>query len=165
MKQSVSDGPFTDSVREAALQQNTLLVAGEVKTALLLTAEELHTMKTEEVNDVLVACRSGDPKCRIAKAKGVLLEDVLNMAGIKEADHNAPNRMCIVVTAHDNYRVVFSWHEIFNTRIGDGVLVLLERNGQPIDVEQGPFVLISAMDYLTGGRYVKKLKSIEVVSL
>lgn len=52
-----------------------------------------------------------------------------------------------------------------NIRVGDGVVILLERNGQPINVEQEPFVLISAMDYLTGGRYAKKLKSIEVVSL
>jgi len=71
--------------------------------------------------------------------------------------------MFIVASAYDGYKVVFSWQEIFNTAVGGGVMILLERDGKPLDGEQGQLELISAEDYFAGSRYVKGLKNIEVV--
>ncbi len=146
--------------------QDGLAVTGQVVEPLTLTVAELQLIKNEAMDNVLVACMDGDPKGRINRAKGVLLEDILKMAGgIKTPDHNAPNRTFVVVSGRDGYRTVFSWHEIFNTPVGDGVVVLLEKDGQPIEDDNGPLILVSAMDYLMGGRYVKRLSSIEVVML
>jgi len=58
---------------------------------------------------------------------------------------------------------VFSWQEIFNTAVGGGVMVVLERGGKPLDGDRGQLELISAEDYFTGSRYVRGLKDIEVV--
>ena len=42
-------------------------------------------------------------------------------------------------------------------------MILLEKDGEPLDKTQGCFDLISELDYFTGSRYVKGLRNIEVV--
>jgi hypothetical protein len=59
--------------------------------------------------------------------------------------------------------VVFSWQEIFNTAVGGGVMLLLERDGKPLRAESGGLELISTEDYFTGSRCVKGLENIELV--
>lgn len=71
--------------------------------------------------------------------------------------------MFIVFSAKDAYKVIFSWQEISNTAVGRGVVILLERDGKPLDWERDERELISAEDYFTGSRYVKGLKNIDVV--
>ena len=93
----------------------------------------------------------------------MLLEKILGMADVIKAEHNDTKKMFIVVSAHDGYKTVFSWQEIFNTAVGGGVMVLLERDGKPLDGDRGKLELISAEDYFTGSRYVRGLKDIEVV--
>jgi uncharacterized protein (DUF4213/DUF364 family) len=145
------------------LRRNKLLVTGRVTTPLELGMEELRSMETEEIADLGIICGEGDPKGRIRNCKGVLLEKILDMADVIKAEHNDTKKMFIVVSAHDGYKTVFSWQEIFNTAVGGGIMVLLERDGKPLDGERGELELISKEDYFTGSRYVRGLKDIEVV--
>ncbi len=50
------------------------------------------------------------------------------------------------ISAHDGYKTVFSWQEIFSTAVGGGVMVLLERDGEPLDRDKGQLELISTED-------------------
>ena len=67
-----------------------------------------------------------------------------------------------IASASDGYKVVFSWSELFNSPIGDGVLVMFEKDGNPIGDEEGRLALISTKDIRTGSRHVKWLNDIEV---
>jgi DMSO/TMAO reductase YedYZ molybdopterin-dependent catalytic subunit len=147
---------------QADLRYNKLVVTGRVTRPLVLGMEELRAMDTEEIEDLFIICGDGDPKGSIRNCKGVLLENIIRMADVIKEEHNDTKKMFIVVSAHDGYKVVFSWQEIFNTAVGGGVMILLERDGKPLDGEQGQLELISAEDYFAGSRYVKGLKNIEV---
>lgn len=149
--------------QQSDLGYNKLFVTGRVTRPLVLGMEILRSMDTEEIADLLIICGDGDPKGNIRNCKGVLLENVIRMADVIKEEDNDTKKMFIVVSAHDGYKVVFSWQEIFNTAVGGGVMILLERDGKPLDGEQGQLELISAEDYFTGSRYVKGLKNIEVV--
>jgi hypothetical protein len=142
---------------------NKLRVTGRVSRPLELGMEELCTMETEEIADLGIICGDGDPKGRIRDCKGILLEKILGMADVIKAEHNDTKKMFIVVSAHDGYKTVFSWQEMFNTVVGGGVMVLPERDGKPLAGEKGQLELISPEDYFTGSRYVRGLESIEVV--
>jgi len=142
---------------------NKLRVTGRVAKPLELGMDELRTMETEEIADLGIICGDGDPKGCIRNCRGVLLEKILDMAHVVKAEHNDTKKMFIVVSAHDGYKTVFSWQEIFNTVVGGGVMILLERDGKPLDGEKGELELISAEDYFSGARYVRRLKEIEVV--
>ncbi|MBF0509289.1 MAG: molybdopterin-dependent oxidoreductase [Deltaproteobacteria bacterium] len=144
-------------------KDEVLRVTGRVTTDLVLRREELAAMETEEQKNLLIICGSGTPKERIKSCRGVLLEKVLEKAPILKEAHNDTKKMFIVATASDGHKVVFSWQEIFNTSVGDGVMILTEKNGRPLDAENGWFDLLSAEDYFTGSRYVKGLRTIEVL--
>ena len=70
--------------------------------------------------------------------------------------------MAVLAIASDGYTVVFSWSEIFNSPVGDGILVFFEKDGVPLGDDEGRIALISAKDIRTGPRHVKWLQSIEV---
>ena len=122
-------------------------------------------MDTTEENNLLHACGSGEPKGRIKSCRGILLTDIINKVNVKIADHNDTKKMYIVASSSDGYAAVFSWQELFNTPIGEGVLVILERDNVKIYEEHGGVDLFSAKDFLTGPRYVKQLSSIKVLML
>ena len=94
--------------------------------------------------------------------RGVLLENVIRRAEVLKDGDNDTKKMFIVASAADGYKVVFSWQEIFNTPIGGGVMILIERDGKALCTEQGGLELISTEDYFTGSRYVKGLINIEL---
>ena len=58
--------------------------------------------------------------------------------------------------------MVFSWNEIFNSKNGEGIYVLIEHDGKPASGLDDRIALISSSDIATGRRYVKWLKKIIV---
>lgn len=137
----------------------SLRIIGRVRQPLILSIDELCRMETEEARDIALNCGEGDPVGRIESCRGVLLENVIGKAAVVREDHNDTKKMFLVATATDGYKAVFSWQEIFNTPIGGGVLVLIEKNGKPL----GGLELISLQDYFSGPRYVRNLETIEVL--
>lgn len=152
------DGPGNDAGGTTAIR-----ITGHVRQPLVIPLAELGRMETEEVTDLPIFCSSGTPKGTIARCRGVLLENLIRKADVIKAEDNDTKRMFIVVSADDGYKVVFSWQEIFNTPVGGGVMILIEKEGRCLCREGGRPELLSAEDYYTGARYVKRLKTIEVV--
>lgn len=144
-------------------EAGALCVTGRVRQPLALSMKELCSMDTEEIQDIPIICGTGTPEGRIESCRGVLLENIIRKAEVIKEDHNDTKKMFIVASATDGYKVVFSWQEIFNTIVGGGVMILIERDGKQLSAEDGGLELISAEDYFTGSRYVKGLKNIEVI--
>lgn len=86
----------------------------------------------------------------------------LNTAPSEAPDHNSVKRTYVLATARDDYTVMFSWSELYNSSVGPGVFVLLHRDGRELPDTEGPLALISREDLKTGPRHVRCLKSIEV---
>jgi hypothetical protein len=141
--------------------EGAVRISGRVKEPVVLSVRDLRTLETEVLEDLFVICGSGDPKGSIGSCRGVLLENAIRQAEVLKEEHNDTKKMFLVASSDDGYKVVFSWQEIFNTSVGGGIMVLLEKDGKPL--EQGRVDLISAQDYFMGSRYVKKLTNIEVV--
>jgi SAM-dependent methyltransferase len=144
-------------------ESKAIRIVGRVKKPLVVHAKELGAMASEELDDFPVYCGTGDPKGSIGGCRGVLLENVISMAEIIKAEHNDTKKMFVVVSGDDGYKAVFSWQEIFNTPIGGGVMILIEKNGRSLCEKDGDLELVSAEDYFTGPRYVRKLRKIEVL--
>lgn len=138
-------------------------ISGRVEQPRGVSLEELLAMEMVEFNDLLLACGSGVPKGHIDSCRGVPLTDVINLAKVRIIDHDDTKRMYVVASASDGYTTVFSWQELFNTSVGEGVIVLLEKDGRRVYEEHGSVDLFSARDILTGPRYVKKLSSLRVL--
>ena len=138
-------------------------IRGRVETPLLFSIEKLQAMESVEADDLLLTCGSGEPKGRINHCRGVLLADIIHRVNVLITDHNDTKKMFIIASSDDGYKAVFSWQEVFNTSVGDGIMVLLEKDGKPLYNGNGPVDLFSAKDYLTGPRYVRELADVEIV--
>lgn len=161
MSQPVSKNTKNDSPE----QSNTsgFVVEGKVEQPRRFAIEDLLTMDAAEENNLLHACGSGEPKGKIKSCRGILLTDILSKVAVEISDHNDTKRMYIVASSSDGYTALFSWQELFNTPVGEGVMVILERDGIKIYEEHGCVDFFSAKDFLTGPRYVKQLSSIKVL--
>lgn len=58
--------------------------------------------------------------------------------------------------------MVFSWHQVMNTAIGDKILIFIDKNSEPLTRDVGFIALISAADHFTCGRHIKGLEHIEL---
>lgn len=148
-------------IAKAQSTSQTLSISGLVENPLTLKISNLQQMKITEGSDFKVMSTSGETRKTFKTYKGILLKDLLDKAKINLQNPKEKGKLYFVATATDGYTAIFSYHEIFNNSTGDQVLVLFEENGMPID-KDGAFVLISATDKITGARYVKWLKTIEV---
>ncbi len=140
-------------------------INGRVRKPLLVSMEDLCAMESEVLEDLFVVCGSGDPRGSIGSCRGVLLEDLIRKADVIKEEHDDTKKMFLVASAADGYKVVFSWQEIFNSPVGGGVLILFEKDGEPLDRERKRVDMISAQDIFMGSRYVKGLINIEVAMI
>lgn len=91
-----------------------------------------------------------------------MLKDILSKA---EFDAESPKELSeyyIQCVATDNYKVVFSWNEIFNTDAGGNILVIIQKDGEKPEAHNDRIAIISAKDHATGRRYLKGLQKVLV---
>ncbi len=139
-----------------------ITVTGAVEHRLNLSVDELKKFPPQQVGEVPLICQSGANVGKLENFKGVRLRDILEKAAIKAPRHNDVKKMAIIASASDGYKVVFSWSEVFNSPIGDGVMVFFEKDGLPLADDEGRIAMVSAKDIRTGPRHVKWLQGIEV---
>lgn len=142
-----------------------ITVSGAVEHRLNLSVDELREFSPQQIGEVPLVCQSGANVGKLENLKGVRLRDLLEKAVIKAPNHNDVKKMAIVASASDGYKVVFSWSEVFNSPIGDGVVVFFEKDGLPLADDEGRIAMVSSRDIRTGPRHVKWLKSIEVIKI
>ena len=140
----------------------SIAITGLVEHKLTLSVDDLKKFPQQQMSEVPIVNHEGKANTTFRNAKGVLLRDILEKASVKAADHGDTKKMAIIATASDGYVAVYSWSEVFNSVIGDGVLVIFENEGKALDDSDGRIAMVSAKDTKTGFRHVRWLKGLEV---
>ncbi len=140
----------------------SVTVSGAVEHQLALGVDELRGFPPQQVGELPLVCQSGANVGKLENLKGVLLRDILEKAVVKAPGHNDTKKMVIIASASDGYKVVFSWSEVFNSPVGEGVIVFFEKDGLPLADDNGRIAMVSTRDTRTGAREVKWLQGIEV---
>lgn len=123
-----------------------------------LTSADLLQYQQHNIDSIQITNHLEQYKSTLKNIKGALLKDILSKISFKEKSPKLLSEYYITCIAEDGYKVVFSWNEIFNTTVGNSVLVIPEMESRPKD---GIFTL-SPNDFATGRRYVKMLKTIQL---
>lgn len=139
-----------------------ITVTGAVEHPLTLAVKDLRTFPPQQLGEVKMVCQSGADVGKLQNVKGVRLTEILDKAKIKAPQHNDVKKMIVIATASDGYKVVFSWSELYNSALGEGVLVFFEKEGAPLGDDEGRIAMVSSKDTRTGPRHVKWLKHLEV---
>jgi DMSO/TMAO reductase YedYZ molybdopterin-dependent catalytic subunit len=138
--------------------QPTVQVAGDVKQALTLTADDLTKMPRATVHI------AGSAKETVYE--GVWLHEVLKKAGVPLGGDLRGKALTsyVLAEAQDGYQVVFSLVELDPTFIDNEVLLADSANGQPLSGAQGRFRLVAPKEK-HGSRSVHLLTKLEVVQV
>jgi hypothetical protein len=96
------------------------------------------------------------------RVTGCRLRDVLDAAVLAEKVRRDLRKSYVIASARDDYAVVSSWGELYNSPIGDGVLVVDEIDGAPLPDSEGRIALVSLNDTRPGPRHVQWLARIDV---
>lgn len=143
----------------------SVTVSGAVEHKLVLRVDDLRKFPPQQVGEVPLICQTGANVGKLENFKGVLLRDILEKAIVISHDHNDVKKTIIIASASDDYKVVFSWSELFNSPVGEGVMVFFEKEGKPLADDEGRIAMISTKDIRTGPRHVKWLQSIQVKNI
>lgn len=140
----------------------TLAITGAVVNPRTLSVADLERFPPQQIGEFEMICESGANLGKRQNLRGVRLRDILEQAQLKALTPHHFRRMAIIARATDDYIAVFSWAEIFNSAVGDQVIVYFSKDGQPLDDSEGRIALISTTDQRTGPRHVRWLNEIEV---
>jgi len=141
---------------------HALDVTGAVEHPLHLAVEDLRKYPRQELASVPITTHDGRVSSLMTDITGARLRDIVQSAAIVAPGRNDLKKMIVVAGASDGYRVVFSWSELSNSKLGDGVLVVYESGGKALSDHEGRIALVSTFDTRTGPRHVRWLQSIEV---
>lgn len=159
---ALAGGHLSAGERSRPHPSEKLTVNGQVRESRVFTVHDLTNLPTSEASEVDVICQSGANKGRKERLRGVPLKVLLEHVGLV-ADHALDyRRMMVIARGTDDYRVVFSWGELFNAVDGEHVLVYFLKDGLPLNDDEGRIALIPTADTRSGARQVKWLDRIEV---
>lgn len=138
------------------------IIDGDVKNSITFSLSDARSFASHSIDSFVIYNHLRERKRVIRNIKGVLLKDVIAKAGLNEESLKLLSEFYFTCIASDNYKVVFSWNEIFHTDIGDKILVIIEEDGKKAETIDDHIAIISPMDKATGRRYVQRLKQIKV---
>jgi len=146
-----------------ALAQPALLeVRGEVLQPLALSRADLLALTRRDYTEQRSVIQDGREVRLGITYQGVPLKELLDRAGLKP-DRREIRKAVILLTAKDGYQASFSWGEIYNSSIGDGVIVVLRQGSDELLATEGLPGLRSLQDLRPGPRHVRWLQRIEVL--
>lgn len=137
-------------------------IEGKVKKEMTISLADLLSYKSYPVDSIVIRNHLGEKRSTLKKVKGVLLKDILDKIEIDSETPSLLSEYYLVCIASDNYKVVFSWNEIFNSPAGNSVYIITGQDGKPASGLDNRIALISPKDEMTGRRYVKGLQKIIV---
>jgi DMSO/TMAO reductase YedYZ molybdopterin-dependent catalytic subunit len=73
----------------------------------------------------------------------------------------APYNRYVLIVSDDGYCATYSFGELFNSRLGDQILIATIKDGKPLSPADGFAMSVTGEDS-TGGRSVKRIRKIEV---
>ena len=137
-------------------------IEGKVKKSLTVSLADLSSYKSYSIDSIVITNHLGERKSSLKKVKAVLLKDIIDKVEIDAENHKVLSEYYFVCIASDNYKVVFSWNEIFNSEVGKSVYIITGQDGKPATGLDNRIALVSSKDQMTGRRYVKGLQKIVI---
>jgi hypothetical protein len=141
----------------------SLTIHGLAPYPKVVTSSQIEAIGLIEVKDGRDVSIAGQTQRAEIRYGGVTLTSLLESQGIAQLDRYRLRASSIVLVARDGYQASFSWGELFNSSIGQSVIVIVQENGQKLSARDGDFVLRSFADLRPGPRHVRMLSEIKVV--
>lgn len=141
---------------------DSIIIYGKIKNPTIFHFSTLDTFKSVTVKNQIIYNQNGEVKDSIKNLRGIPLKNLLNSIEYIYEKPKQLNGFYFVLTATDDYKVIISWNELYNTEIGNDFYILTEANGERLKNMMNRIIFIATADLKTGRRFIKGLKSIEI---
>ena len=145
-----------------AQETKSFNIKGRIKSELIISLDQLKRYTVSNIGTVSITNHKGELKGQAKDMKGILLTEVLKDVVLDQENPKLFSEYYFVCTGSDNYKAVFSWNELFNTKVADRVFIVTEKDGKNMVDNEDGILMISADDAKTGRRFVKNLATIYV---
>jgi DMSO/TMAO reductase YedYZ molybdopterin-dependent catalytic subunit len=134
----------------------TITVTGEVTKPLKLTLKDVEKYPPAEV-------KAKDREGKEHTFKGTALATVLDSAGVTLGKNLRGENLAkyVIITAADNYKVVYSLAEIDPEFTSNTVLLCTHVDGKPLPKGEGPFRIVNPVDKKPA-RWIREVVSMRV---
>lgn len=150
------------SAQRAIEATNEFIIEGLIKKSIVVNIDSLKNYSTIKIDSVVITNHLGEKKSTLKNIAVIPLKNFLNKIEIETDRPKELSEFYFVFIASDGYKVVFSWNEIFNNKLGQEIYIIIERDGAKIENLDGRIAIFSRTDLMSGRRYVKGLKKIVV---
>ncbi len=116
------------------------------------------------MNDINTSC-SPRKEEKSKSLKVVLLKNILDSIAFQYERPSMLNQYYFLFVASDDYKIVFSFNEIYNTEIGNNLYIVTEMDGKKIQDMDNRILLLTTKDIKGGARNIKSLSKIVVCSV
>jgi len=137
-------------------------VTGAVEGELTITIAQLSALPAKPIADVVITNHTGEFRSTAKALKGVLVKDVLGAVVIKSESPKVLSEFYFTFFASDDYKVVYSWNELFNSPTGDNCYFITEKEGKKLAEMPERLLVLTPSDFRTGRRNIKGLSRIVV---
>lgn len=137
-------------------------IEGKIKHPIAFSIDDLDTFRTKDLPDVVITNHLGEKKHTLTQLKGILLKDLLSKAELDAENPKVLSAYYYIFVATDNYKIVFSWNEIFNTETGNNIYIIMEEGGKKIKDINGRISIVTLTDFKTGRRHMSNIDKIIV---
>ena len=139
---------------------SSITIEGQIKKSVVLELSEIKKFNTINLDSVRITNHLMEYRKTIKSIKGVLLKDILSKIEFDVSNPKLMSEFYIICVATDNYKVVFSWNEIFNSDLGKQAMIIVAADGMAAENRDDRIALLSPSDHATSRRYVKGLQKI-----
>ncbi|RYF40178.1 MAG: hypothetical protein EOO25_13195 [Comamonadaceae bacterium] len=146
----------------ALAQPAVLEIGGAVAKPLALTRADLQALARRDYSEERTVTQDGKQAQLAIRYQGVPLKELLDRAGL-QPDRREIRKAVVLLTAKDGYQASFSWGELYNSALGDGVILVLRQGETDLLEADGLPALRSLQDLRSGPRHVRWLVRIDVL--
>jgi len=150
------------SYAATAQESKQVTIEGKIGKPTTITLDGLKNFKSVTIDSVVVYNHLQQRKGAVKNLRGVLLKDLLAGIEFSTSSPKLLSEFYLTCIANDNYKVVYSWNELFNTDTGNHTYVVTDYTNDAAKEVKGSLSLITTTDKATGRRFVKGLSKIVI---
>ena len=153
---------FTVCAQKDIKPSDEFVISGQIAHELTFSLADLEKMPSKKIDDIVITNHLGEAKGTAKNMKAILLKSLLEKIEFKSESPKVLSEFFFTFIATDNYKVVYSWNEIFNTSTGDNIYLITEKDGKKLSEMADRILVITSSDQKTGRRNIKGLNKIVV---